>query len=161
MFGLKGNKALELQIKAAEKEALELLKDEEQSPITRAKTLRQVVQMKERAAYFILEELGNMITRFMSRGVSCVSLVPIAEAYQQALEASTSQMQIFANELAGLKHDEEIEEGYGYISERLTAEAEALIKPLRENRGKALQSVDEMIFFEILETWHNLSEKPI
>ena len=161
MFGIGGNKVLELQIKAAEKEALELLKDEEQSPITRAKTLRQVVQMKERAAYFIFDELGGMITRLATHGVSCVSLVPIAEAYQQALEATTSQMQIFANELAGLTHNEDMGEGYGYISERLTAEAEALIKPLRENREEALQSVDGMIFFEILETWQNLSEKPI
>lgn len=161
MFGIGGNKVLEMQIKAAEAEAMDLLNDTELSPLSRANTFRQIVQMKERAARFILEELESMIARFTAHGVSSVSLVAIAEAYQQAIEASTSQMQIFANDLAGLTHNEDMEEGYSYISERISNHAEDLIKPLKESKGKAMQSVEGMVFFEIYETWHNMEDKPI
>ena len=161
MFGICGNKVLELQIKAAEAEAMDLLNDTEETPLSRANTLRQIVQMKERAARFVLEELESMIARFTAHGVSSVSLVAIAEAYQQAIEASTSQMQIFANELAGLTHNEDMVEGYGYISERLYNHAETLIKPLKESKERALKKVDSMVFAEIYETWHNIEDKPI
>lgn len=161
MFGIGGNKVLELQIKAAEAEAMDLLNDTEETPLSRANTLRQIVQMKERAARFVLEELESMIARFTAHGVSCVSLVAIAEAYQQAIEASTSQMQVFANDLAGLTHNEDMVEGYGYISERLSNHAETLIKPLKESKEKALKGVDSMAFAEIYETWQNLENKPI
>ena len=124
MFGIGGNNVLELQIKAAEAEAMELLNDTEESPIFRANCLRQVLQMKERTARFILEELEGIIVRFTAQGVSSVSLAAIAEAYQQAIEASTSQMQIFANELAGLTHNADMEECYSYISESLSNHAE-------------------------------------
>lgn len=161
MLGIGGNKVLELQIKAAEAEAKEILNETEESPLFRANCLRQVLQMKERAARFILEELESMIARFTVQGVSSVSLVAIAEAYQQAIEASTSQMQIFANELAGLTHNEDMVEGYGYISERLSSYAEDLIKPLKESKEKALKGVDSMAFAEMYETWQNLENKPI
>lgn len=161
MFGIGGNKVLELQIKAAEAEAMDLLNDTEETPLSRANTLRQIVQMKERAARFVLEELESMIARFTAHGVSCVSLVAIAEAYQQAIEASTSQMQVFANDLAGLTHNEDMVEGYGYISERLSNHAETLIKPLKESKERALKKVDSMVFAEIYETWHNMEDKPI
>ena len=161
MFEVVGNNILELQIKAAEAETMDLLNDTEVTPLSRANTLRQIVQMKERAARFILEELESMIVRFKAQGVSSVSLVAIAEAYQQAVEASTSQMQIFANELAGLTHNADMEEGYSYISERLSNHAEDLIKPLKESKEKALSGVDSMVFAEFYETWHNLSNKPI
>ena len=161
MFGIGGNNVLELQIKAAEAEAMELLNDTEESPIFRANCLRQVLQMKERTARFILEELEGIIVRFTAQGVSSVSLAAIAEAYQQAIEASTSQMQIFANELAGLTHNENMKEGYSYIAERLSSYAEDLIKPLKESKEKALKGVDSMVFAEIYETWQNLENKPI
>ena len=161
MFEVVGNNILELQIKAAEAETMDLLNDTEVTPLSRANTLRQRVQMKERAARFILEELESMIVRFKAQGVSSVSLVAIAEAYQQAVEASTSQMQIFANDLAGLTHNDDMVEGYGYISERLSNHAEELIKPLKESKEKALKGVDSMVFAEIYETWQNLENKPI
>ena len=161
MFGISGNNVLELQIKAAEREALELLKDEEQSPISRSNTLRQVLQMKERVARFILEQLGDMITLFISNGVSSVSLVAIAEAYLQALESSTDQMQVFAKELGGLTNNKNLESGYHYIAERLSAEAEALIRPLKERKEKAVSNIDTMVFEEIYQTWHDMRNKPI
>ena len=116
--------------------------------------------MKEKAARFVLEELESMVTRFTSKGVSLVSLAAIAEAYKQAIEAYTSQMQVFANELAGLTQNADMRNGYSYISERLITHAEDLIKPLKESREKAMSDADSMVFAEIYETWHNLSDKP-
>ena len=161
MFGIKGSKVLELQIKAAEAEALDILNDKEETPLSRSTVLRQVLQMKERTARFVLEELESMIVRFTAHGVSAVSLVAIAEAYKQTIEASASQMQIFANDLAGLTHNEDMAEGYSYISERLSSHAEDLIKPLKEGKEMALKGVDNMAFAEIYETWHNMEDKPI
>ena len=161
MFKVVGNSVLEQQIKAAEKEAFEILSDEELSPISRASALREALQMKERAARFILEQMGQQITLLKGNGVSSVSLVVIAEAYKQALESSADQMQVFAKELAGLTHNKEMEEGYSYISERLSYEAEALIIPLRESKEKALSDLDSMVFAEIYDTWQNMENKPI
>ena len=160
MFGLKKTTVLELQIHAAEAEAMDILKEEE-SPACRANILRQLVQMKERTARFILEDLESMIVRLKAHGVSSVSLVAIAEAYQQVIEASTSQMQIFAKESAGLTHNTDMEDFYSYLSESLSSQAEAMIKPLLESKEKAMSNVDSMVFAEIYETWNNMENKPV
>ena len=161
MFGISNNKVLEQQTKAAEKESLDILTDNELSPLSRANALRQCLQLKEKAARFILEELEGIITRFANNGVSSVSLFGIAEAYQKALESATAQMQVFANELAKLTRNEDMEEGYTFISERLSSEAETLINPLKEKKEKAVSDLDSMIFLEIYDTWNNLENKPI
>ena len=124
MFGLKKTTVLELQIHAAEAEAMDILKEEE-SPACRANILRQLVQMKERT------------------------------------EASTSQMQIFAKELAGMTHNTDMEDFYSYLSESLSSQAEAMIKPLLESKEKAMSNVDSMVFAEIYETWNNMENKPV
>ena len=161
MFGIDGNKVLELQIKAAEAEVMDVINDAEESLQNRATILRQLLQMKERTARFVLEELERMIARFTANGVSSVSLVAIAEAYQQAIEADTSQMQVFANKLAELTHNADMEECYSYISESLSNHAEKIIKPLKESKEKALKGADSMAFAEYYETWHNMENKPI
>lgn len=161
MFGIGGNKVLELQIKAAEAEAMDIINDAEESPGSRATMLRQLLQIKERAARFVLEELESMVALFTAKGVSSVSLVAIAEAYRQAIEAATSQMQVFANRLAELTHNADLEECYSYISESLSNHAEEIIKPLKESKEKALEDVDSMAFAEYYETWRNLESKPI
>lgn len=160
MFGLNKTSTLELQIKAAETEVMDIIKEVD-NPVSRANTLRQIVQMKERAARFVLEDLENMIVRLKAHGVSSVSLVAIAEAYQQAIEASTSQMQIFVKELAGLTHNADMEDCYSYISESLSNKAESLIRPLKESKEKALSNVDSMVFVEIYDTWNNMDNKPV
>ena len=160
MFEITGNKVLEMQLKAAETEAFEILTDSEEDITSRSNCLRQVVQMKERAARFVIEELESLITRFTARGVSSVSLAAIAEAYQKALESSVSQMQIFANELSKLTHNDDIKNGYGAISESLVSYMDNLIRPLKESKGKALEGLDGMIFAEIYETWRNLENRP-
>lgn len=160
MFGLNKTSTLELQIKAAETDVMDIIKEVD-SPVSRANTLRQIVQMKERAARFVLEDLENMIVRLKAHGVSSVSLVAIAEAYQQAIEASTSQMQIFVKELAGLTHNTDMEDFYSYLSESLSSQAEAMIKPLLESKEKAMSNVDSMVFAEIYEAWNNMENKPV
>lgn len=160
MFGLNKTSTLELQIKAAETDVMDIIKEVD-SPISRANTLRQIVQMKERAARFVLEDMENMIVRLKAHGVSSVSLVAIAEAYQQAIEASTSQMQIFVKELAGLTHNTDMEDFYSYLSESLSSQAEAMIKPLLESKEKAMSNVDSMVFAEIYEAWNNMENKPV
>lgn len=160
MFGISSN-VLEQQIKAAEKEALEFVKDNELTPLSRANALRECLQLKEKAARFIYEELEDMIKRFTNNGVSSVSLCGIAEAYQKALESATAQMQVFANELAKLTRNKDIEEAYTVISERYSSEAEALINPIKEKKDKAVSNIDSMVFAEIYDTWNNLENKPI
>lgn len=160
MFGLNKTSTLELQIKAAETDVMDIIKEVD-SPVSRANTLRQIVQMKERAARFVLEDMENMIVRLKAHGVSSVSLVAIAEAYQQAIEASTSQMQIFVKELAGLTHNTDMEDFYSYLSESLSSQAEAMIKPLLESKEKAMSNVDSMVFAEIYEAWNNMENKPV
>ena len=160
MFGITYNKVLEQQIQAAHTEIEEIERDP-QDPIDHVTTLRRLVQMKQRVSCFLLSELEDIITRFTSKGVSSVSLMLIGESYQQALEASSSQMQIFANELAKLTHNTEMEECYKLISERLISQAESLVNPLRESKEKALADLDDMVFAEIYEPWHNLNQKPI
>ncbi len=163
MFEIVGDSVLELQVKAAESEAAEMLTDEDMEPSSRVDVLRQVLQMKERAANAIFEELKNTITRLSGNGVSSVSLFEIACAFLKALEASASQMEVFASELAGLIHntDIDIEDCYVRISERIVNNAENLIKPLKESKEKAVSGVDSMIYAEIYETWNNLQYKPI
>lgn len=160
MFGLNKTSTLELQIKAAETDVMDIIKEVD-SPVSRANTLRQIVQMKERAARFVLEDMENMIVRLKAHGISSVSLVAIAEAYQQAIEASTSQMQIFVKELAGLTHNTDMEDFYSYLSESLSSQAEAMIKPLLESKEKAMSNVDSMVFAEIYEAWNNMENKPV
>lgn len=160
MFGLNKTSVIELQIKAAEAEVMDIQKDEE-NPARRANILRQIVQMKERTARFVLEDLESMIVRLKGHGVSSVSLVAVADAYQQAIEASTAQMQIFAKELAVLTHNADMEGCYSYISERLSSQAEALIKPLKESKERAMSNVDSMVFAEIYEAWNNMENKPV
>ncbi len=161
MFKVNSNEVLELQIKAAEKEALEFVTDSDKSPLSRANTLRQALQMKEKAARFVFEKLDLTIKEFTLNGVSSVSLLAISEAFLQAIESSTAQMQVFANELAKLTRNAEMEEAYSVIAERLISEAEDLITPLREQKEKAVSNIDSMAFVEIYETWHNLENKPI
>ena len=159
MLRINGKSVLEKQIKAAEAEAKDILKEEKRRD--QISILRQIVQMKGRVACFLIEELGDMITRFLSNGVSSVSLVPIVEAYQQAIGASASEMQVFANKLAWLTHNKDMEEAYSHLSERFTSLADDLVIPLKESEEKALLREESMIFAEIYETWRNMSNKPI
>ena len=91
-------------------------------------------------------------------GISDLSVLGIAEALENELVTNLGEMEIIADRLAIVTHNNDIRDGYGNISESLLDGVKEMLEEMKEAREKAINDDDALQKVEWGDMWDSLNE---
>lgn len=121
-------------------------------------TLRSLLRIKEIAARKLEEFFTSQIMPLRRYGISDLSVLGIAEALENELVTNLGEMEIIADRLAIVTHNNDIRDGYGNISESLLDGVKEMLEEMKEAREKAINDDDALQKVEWGDMWDSLNE---
>lgn len=125
------------QINVTSKLCLEF-EEESESPQEKIDTLRSMLRIKEIGARKLFDLLATQIMSLRNYGVSDISVLAIAEALENELVTSLSEMEIIADRLALAMHMNDVREAYGNISDGMINDVKEMLSDMK----KTIEDVD-------------------
>ena len=117
-------------------------------------TLTLLLQMKEKAVNALCEQLEDNVVSLQYQGMSTATVAVVAEGYVNAIRTASSQMCLFAAELAKITHTSNIAQAYESISERVEHHVTDLLRPYMEAQEAIINDADEASHAECWAAYH-------
>ena len=132
------NKGLQSrQINVTSKLCLEFEEDSENQR-ERIDTLRSMLRIKEIGSRKLFDVLTTQVIPLRNNGVSDLSVLAIAEALENELVTSLSEMEVIADRLALAMHVNDVREAYGNISDGMINDVKEMLSDMK----KTIEDVD-------------------
>jgi hypothetical protein len=122
-------------------------------------TLRSLLRIKEMAARKLEEIFITQIMPLGRIGISDLSVLGIAEALENELVTNLGEMEVIADRLALVTHNNDIRDGYGIISERILSDVAEMLERMKETREQAVNDDGTLQKVEWGDMWENLNEE--
>lgn len=122
-------------------------------------TLRQMLRIKEIASRKLAGIFNEQIIPLQSFGISDLSVLGIAEALYNELVTNLGEMEVIADRLATVTHNNDIRDAYGNISERLLGDVTDRLDIMKITREEAVNDDEVLQKVEWGDMFENLNEE--
>lgn len=145
------------QIEVTSKLCLEF-EDESENLQEKIDTLRAMLRIKEIGSRKLFDVLTTQVIPLRNNGVSDLSVLAIAEALENELVTSLSEMEVIADRLALAMHMNDVRDAYGNISDSMIYDVKKMLADMKDAREDADKDDSILQKVEWGDMWDSLSD---
>lgn len=135
---------------------VQMMFDEVTDTQVRIDEILRLLQMKEHASRTLLAEVRNNVLPLLRHGVSVYMLSDLLRAYEESINITLDQMELFASYLGNLTKMGETKTAYRNIAHHIREDFHSISDGIySQSKVFEMQTPDEITQTEIIETWHN------